>query len=98
MATSKTKINVPLLRKVQACIRRYPKRFDMDTFYGVVGKDDPYGGQSSSRFLDAVQKQKGRTKDAITCGTAACIAGWTVVCANIRVTEPAILFSFEDVA
>lgn len=51
------KLNVKLLRQVREAILKYPRQFNMDTWF--CNRDST--GEEANR-----------------CGTAACIAGWTV--------------------
>ena len=70
----KPKLNVPLLRKIQAHITEIPNRFVMTT---SVARGEPGKKISVISTFDAPKRYP-------PCGTVACIAGWANILTNAR--------------
>lgn len=73
MGSTKSKLNVTLLRKIQAHILEEPRRFIMDDLvrYGLPGDKFSADNDTQQTFAE--------------CGTAACIAGWALLLSGIRI-------------
>lgn len=73
MKTTKPKLNVRLLRRIQKHILEEPRRFVMEDLvrYGPPG--------------EAFESDNGSEQIFAECGTAACIAGWTLMLSGYRI-------------
>lgn len=65
----KRKLNVKLLRKIQAHITEEPRRFFMDEC--IIKASTP------EEWVNAAEDHWDASKTMPPCGTAACISGWT---------------------
>lgn len=77
---STTKLNVELLRKIQAHITEEPRRFFMGWF---VATGDPGKALSPIRGFIPDEILYDLPDTAPACGTAACIAGWANILSGL---------------
>jgi hypothetical protein len=67
-------INVRLIRRVQAMILAHPEAFDMGSWHGRTKKEK----RKRERWLTTPMSFSPKTMAAPNCGSACCLAGWTV--------------------